>query len=127
MQPLPMTFGVCSALGVFARRHPLSFKAALMLFEEDDKAFHQLFEQCCKALDLPSGFYRPILLHAHINEDGEHDQITQLLLDELPFVSPEEQRKVKQNMAVLMTSIILRTHEILEYYGNPQNPMPRCF
>jgi hypothetical protein len=30
-------------LAVLAKQHPLSFKAALMLFEEDDKRFHELF------------------------------------------------------------------------------------
>lgn len=30
-------------LAVFAKQHPLSFKATLMLFEEDDKRFHELF------------------------------------------------------------------------------------
>ncbi len=127
MQPLPMTFAVCSSLGVFARRHSLSFKSALMLFEEDDKTFHQLFEQRCKDLELPPGFYRPILLHAHINEDGEHDQITKVLLEELPMISVAEQQLVKKNLIVLLTSMVLRTHEILDYYGNAENLIPRCF
>lgn len=127
MQPLPMTLAVCSSLGVFARRHSLSFKSALMLFEEDDKTFHQLFEQRCKDLELPPGFYRPILLHAHINEDGEHDQITKILLDDVAYVSAEEQQLVKRNLAVLLTSMVLRTHEILDYYGEPKHVIPRCF
>lgn len=127
LQPLPMTFAVCSSLGVWARQHSLSFKSALMLFEEDDQAFHQLFKQCCADLDLPTGFYQPILLHAHVNEDGEHDQITRLLLDEVAYVSIEEQGLVKQNLATLLTSMVLRTQEIIDYYGDPSNPMPRCF
>lgn len=127
MQPLPMTFTVCATLGVFARQHPLSFKSALMLFEEDDSIFHELFEQHCQALKLPADFYRPILLHADINEEGEHDQITAHLLSEVPYVSLEEQQLVKKNMTLLIESMILRTYEILDYYGNSGSTIPRCF
>ena len=127
MQPLPMTFAVCSSLGVFAQQDPLSFKAALMLFEEDDPRFHQLFKEQCQALGLPSEFYRPILLHAQINEDGSHAEITKLLLAEVPYVSPEEQLLVKKNMVNLMECMVLRTQEILDYYGNSDRPIPRCF
>lgn len=127
MQPLPMTFAVCSTLGVFARQHPLSFKSALMLFEQDDPIFAELYKQQCLEKSLPSAFYQPILLHSHINEEGEHDQITKVLLAQIPFVSPQEQLTVKKNLAVLMESMVLRTIEILDYYGNPDRPIPRCF
>jgi hypothetical protein len=127
MQPLPMTFAVCSSLAVFAKQHPLSFKAALVLFEEDSKEFHDLFKERCQALDLPTDFYKPILLHAGINEEGGHQDITGLLLTKVPYVSPEEQALVKKNMAVLMESIFFRSQEILEYYGNSEGKIPRCF
>ncbi len=127
MQPLPMTFAVCSTLAVFAKQHPLSFKAALLLFEEDDKVFHQLFKQQCQALELPPEFYKPILLHAGINEEGAHDQITSILLAEVAYVSPQEQVVVKKNLAILLECMVRRTHEILDYYGNSNNIIPRCF
>ncbi len=127
MQPLPMTFSVCSTLAIFARQHPLSFKAALLLFEIHDEAFHDLFKQRCQALELPKEFYAPILLHAQINEEGDHEQITEILLAEVPSVSPEEQLVVKKNIGVLVESMVKRTSEILDYYGNSQNLIPRCF
>ena len=127
MQPLPMTFALCSTLGVLSRQHPLSYKSALMLFEQDDISFHKLFEQQCQILELPSEFYRPILLHASINEEGGHEDITKILLAEVEYVSPEEQLLVKKNLAILMESMVLRTHEILDYYDNLDNPIPRCF
>ncbi|MDJ0679849.1 MAG: iron-containing redox enzyme family protein [Xenococcaceae cyanobacterium MO_167.B52] len=127
IQPLPMTFAVCSALGVFAQQHPLSFKAALMLFEQDDKIFHKLYKQQCQSNQLPAEFYQPILLHGRINEEGGHEQITKVLLAEVPYVSPEEQLAVKKNLGMLIESMVLRTHEILEYYGNPNQISPRCF
>lgn len=127
MQPLPTTFAVCSTLAVFARQHPLSFKAALLLFEEDDKVFHELFKQQSQVLELPAEFYKPILLHAGINEEGGHEDITSILLAEVAYVSPEEQLVVKKNLGILLESIVRRTQEILDYYGNPNNIIPRCF
>ncbi len=127
MQPLPMTFAVCTSLAVFAQQHPLSFKAALLLFEIHDQPFHQLFKQLCEALELPASFVDPILLHAKINDDGDHEHITETLLSEIAFVSPEEQLLVKKNMVILIESMMKRTEEILDYYGNSNNPLPRCF
>ena len=113
MQPLPMTFSVCSSLGLFARQHPLSFKAALLIFEEDDPNFGELFIKSCQALNLPKDFYQPILLHSKINEDGAHDDITRVLLSEISTVTPAEQIIVKKNLTVLLESLVLRTQEIL--------------
>ncbi len=127
MQPLPMTFAVTSSLGVFAKQHPLSFKAALLLFEQDDKTFHELFKAACDAKDLPANFYKPMLLHAGINEEGGHEDITGVLLGEIAYVSSQEQLLVKKNMRILMESMVLRSNEILDYYGDLNNAIPRCF
>jgi hypothetical protein len=127
MQPLPMTFSICASLGIFAVQHPLSFKAALLIFEQDDKRFHELFKQQCDAKELPAEFYKPMLLHAGINEEGEHEDITRALFSEISYVAPAEQVLVKKNMAILIESLVKRTHEILDYYGNPNNAIPRCF
>ena len=127
IQPLPMTFAICSTLAVFAQQHPLSFKVALWLFEQDDVKFYELFRQCCQSVDLPSEFYQPILLHANINDEGGHDEITEIMLAEVSCVSPEEQSIVKKNMAILQESMVLSDREIMDYYGNPNSIIPRCF
>ena len=127
VQPLPMTFAVCSALAIFSQQHPLSFKVALWLFEQDDAKFWELFKQRCQELNLPNKFYQPILLHADINDEGEHDRMTEYLLAEVACVSAEEQLQVKKNIAILLESMILRDRQILDYYGNSDNIIPRCF
>ncbi|BAY86752.1 hypothetical protein NIES267_62630 [Calothrix parasitica NIES-267] len=127
MQPLPSTFGICSSLAIFAKQHPLSFKAALILFEQDEPSFHEFFKKQSQALELPKDFYQPILLHAGINEDGGHEDITGLLLSEIPYISLSEQALVKKNMVNLMELIVLRSYEIIDYYGNENNIIPRCF
>jgi hypothetical protein len=98
-----------------------------MLFEQDDVVFHELFEQQCQAHDLPTNFYRPILLHAGINEEGDHQDITRVLLNEIAYISGPEQDLIKRNMVMLMDAFVTRTQEILEYYGRPESPIPRCF
>lgn len=127
MQPLPTTFAICSSLAIFAKQHPLSFKAALMLFEQDEPLFHEFFKKQSQALELPKDFYQPILLHAGINEDGGHEDITGVLLSEITYISSSEQLVVKKNMVNLMELIVLRSHEIIDYYGNENNVIPRCF
>lgn len=127
MQPLPSTFAICSSLAIFAKQHPLSFKTALMLFEQDEPIFHEFFKKQSQVLELPEEFYQPILLHAGINEDGGHEDITGVLLAEIPYISPSEQLLVKKNMVNLMELIVLRSHEIIDYYGNQNSVIPRCF
>ncbi|AFY52801.1 pyrroloquinoline quinone (coenzyme PQQ) biosynthesis protein C [Rivularia sp. PCC 7116] len=127
MQPLPSTFAICSSLAMFAKQHPLSFKTALMLFEQDEPLFHEYFKKQSQALELPRDFYQPILLHAGINEDGGHEDITGVLLAEISYITPSEQLTVKKNMANLMELIVLRSYEIVDYYGNQNNIIPRCF
>ena len=127
MIPLATTFAVCASLGVFAQQDPLSFKAALCLFETDDPTFLALFQQRSQALELPSDFYQPILHHASINADGGHQDITRQLLADVAYISPEEQRVVQQNLTLLMESMVLRTHELLSYYGGADAVIPRCF
>lgn len=127
MQPLPSTLAICSSLAIFAKQHPLSFKTALMLFEQDEQKFHELFKKQSQALELPEDFYKPILLHAGINEDAAHEDITGVLLAQIPYVTPSQQLEVKKNMGNLMELIALRSHEIMDYYGNSDNPVPRCF
>jgi hypothetical protein len=127
MVPLPMTFAVCSSLGVYARQHPLSFKAVLFLFEAPDGDFNQAFRERCLALGLPRGFYEPILQHARVNEAGEHDQISEVLFEEVPLVNPEDQLVVKRHAGLLAESLLEMERQLLEYYGRPGSQIPRCF
>ncbi|MCM1983598.1 iron-containing redox enzyme family protein [Lyngbya confervoides] len=126
MQPLPMTISACAMLANFARQHTPSFFAALILFEQDDQ-FHPLFKEQCIAQDLPESFYRPILLHAGINEEGKHEDVGGQLLHYLNCIPWSDQQLVKKNMVLLLESFIMRSREILEYYSEGKNLIPRCF
>jgi hypothetical protein len=125
--PLPMTFSVCCSLGVYARQHPLSFKAALFLFEEPDGVFNAAFKKRCDEIGLPPAFYDPIFEHATINDEGEHQHISEVLFGEVPCISDEEQIVVKRHAGILVESLILMERQIVDYYGKPGSVVPRCF
>ncbi|WP_437821112.1 iron-containing redox enzyme family protein [Sorangium sp. So ce1078] len=125
--PLPMTFTICSSLGVYARQHPLSFKAALFLFEEVSDEFHAAYKKRCIEVGLPEAFYKPILDHASINDDGDHEQISEALFAEIPCISDEEQKAVMRHLGILVESIVLMDGQIVDYYGKPGSVTPRVW
>jgi hypothetical protein len=125
--PLPMTFSVCCSLGVYARQHPMSFKAALFLFEEPDGDFNAAFKKRCDDVGLPAAFYTPIFEHASINEEGEHDHISETLFAEVPCIADEEQHVVKRHIGILVESLVLMEQQLVNYYGKPGSVIPRAF
>lgn len=127
LQPLPTTFQICASLGAYAQQHPLSFRAALFLFEEPRPDFIQAFEQRCKELGLSEEFYRPLSEHSGINEDAGHGAISTRLLNLTEVVDREEQVVVLRNMAVLVETMVQQEDQILDYYGDKSRPFPRLF
>jgi hypothetical protein len=127
MLPLPATFALCSSLSTYARQHTLSFKAALFLFENPGIEFNAAFKQHCETLGMPSGFYTPILHHATLNHEGAHEDITAELLEDVPCISVEDQQVVLRHTACLIEIMFHQEHQILDYYGQPNSVMPRCF
>jgi hypothetical protein len=126
-EPLSTTFALCATLGALAHQHLLSFKSVLFLFEEPYEEFNTAFEQRSAAVGLPAGFTRPVLKHSRLNEEGEHDEITRALLSEVAAVSPEEQLVVKKHVGITVETLVKLEHHILDYYGDPGNPVPRVF
>lgn len=127
VQPLQSTFGICASLGVYAQQHPLTFKSGLFIFETPSPEFNQAFKERCMQLDMPYGFYNPILKHSDINDEGEHGSISKILLDEIGSISYEEQITVKKHFVILIESLIKQEDEIIQYYGQMTNFQPRLF
>jgi hypothetical protein len=125
LQPLPTTFSICATLGVLAKQHSLSFKAVLFLFEETQHDFVLAFERRCSELELPKQFTDPLRRHACLNQDGDHDRISERLLDLIGAVDREEQTVVKRNAAIMIETIIRQEDDIIDYYGHPQHRFPR--
>lgn len=127
MQPLPSTFALCSALGVFAKQHLLSFKSILFLFEIPSVDFNAAFVDNCLRLGLPEKFWKPILRHAHINDELDHDDITAELLSGITAISAEECLVVEKNLVLTIETMALQDEEIIEYYGRSNALAPRVF
>lgn len=126
-QPLPSTFAICASLGVYAQQHPISLKSALFIFEKPYPEFNIAFKNRCKELNMPRKFYEPILQHAEINEDGDHESISEMLLSDIPAISCEEKNTVKKHIFILCESLAIQENEIINYYGKMSDFTPRTF
>ena len=126
-QPLPSTFCLGASLGVYARQHPLSFKACLFLFEEARPEFVDAFDDRCRALDLPSAFYLPLRQHADINTDFNHEDISRSLMELENALDFETCTVVKRHVALAIETMIQQEEQILSYYGGQSAQMPRLF
>ncbi|SEK07689.1 iron-containing redox enzyme family protein [Paraburkholderia diazotrophica] len=125
--PLPATFALCASLGVYARQHPLSFKALLFLFEQPGVSFHVELADYCRETGIPEGFWRPIARHASINDEFDHDDISLTLLSGIDAVSPEEQLTVKKHVMLAIETMVLQENQIFNYYGRQPVVKPRIF
>jgi hypothetical protein len=124
-QPLPSTFALGASLGVYARQHPLSFKACLFLFERAQPAFIDAFDERCRALGLPEAFYGPLRTHADLNDDYDHEDISRLLMALEPAVDPETRTIVKRHVSIMIETLMQQESEILGFYGRERDRIPR--
>ncbi|AXT46764.1 MULTISPECIES: hypothetical protein [Chromobacterium] len=127
LQPLPSTFALCAALGVFARQHLLSFKSVLFLFEMPGDEFNRALVRCCERAGLDKGFWEPLLRHAYLNDTLGHDDITAELLQDISAISREEQLVVEKNLVLTIETMALQDEEIVDYYSRPDALMPRLY
>lgn len=126
-QPLPTTFALCAALGVYARQHPLSFKAVLFLFEVAQATFVDAFDERCRELDLPAAFYLPLRDHADLNADYDHADISRELLALEGVVDREAAVVAKRHVALMIETMIQQEEQILHFYAQPRATVARLF
>jgi hypothetical protein len=120
--PLPATFTLCSTLGVLAVQDPLSFKCALFLFEQPSDTFTEAFVARAQASGLPDAFWKPLVHHAAINDEGHHGDITVELLADVSVVSREEALVAKKHVGVLIETLALLEDQILDGGSLAQSP-----
>jgi hypothetical protein len=126
-QPLPATFALGASLGVYARQHPLSFKACLFLFERPQPAFIDAFDVRCRELELPETFYTPLRAHADLNGEYAHEDISQQLMELELAVDPESCTIVKRHVSLMAELMVQQEDQILAYYGQEFQRIPRVF
>jgi len=126
-QPLPTTFTLGASLGVYARQHPLSFKASLFLLERAQPAFIDAFDDRCRALGLPEAFYLPLREHADLNSEYDHADISRSLMALEHVVDAESRTVVKRHVSLLIETLIQQEEQIIDYYGQRRDRIPRLF
>lgn len=119
--PLPGTFSVYCTLGTFARQHLLSFISSLFLFEEPYPEFNEKFVENCKIVGLPDEFWKPIVGHSAVNEEGGHHLITDELLEHISAISPEEARVTLIHIMTLLETMKLWDSQICDFYSESLN------
>ncbi|MFD1558496.1 hypothetical protein ACFSHT_23150 [Paraburkholderia silviterrae] len=125
--PLPSTFALCAALGVYAKQHLLSFQSILFLFEIPSVSFNEALASCCAKVGLPAEFAKPLLAHASINDALDHEDVTADLLAERSAICREEQLIVEKNLVLAIETMAQQEEEIIGYYGKPNAVIPRIF
>jgi len=124
-QPLPTTFILGASLGVYARQHPLSFKASLFLFERAQPAFIDAFDDRCRALGLPEAFYLPLREHADLNSEYDHADISRSLMALEHAVDFENCVIVKRHISLLVETLLQQEEQILSFYSQERDPIAR--
>lgn len=126
-QPLPATFSLGAALGVYGRQHPLSFKASLFLFERGQPAFIDAFDDRCRALGMPDLFHAPLRAHANLNDEYDHEDISRHLMELEGAIDPEACVVVKRHVSIMVETLIRQEDQILAWYGSDLPRIPRIF
>ena len=126
-QPLPWTLGLYSSLSVYASQHLISFICCLELFEDSGELFYNAFKNSAINLGFKNNFYEPILKHAEINNSNSHEDISKLLMNKIQFVTKEDQQITKKNIMNLIDMLSYQDKEVMSYYGNTDNKVPRIF
>jgi hypothetical protein len=126
-EPLPWTFALSTILGANARQHFISLICMLHIFEQSTETFYQLFKNRAIALGLKDTFYGPILRHADVNNQYQHDHIAKDLFDNIAVVNAEDIIIAKKNIRVLLESFHAQSASIIKYYANPTITLPRIF
>lgn len=126
-QPLPATFALCASLGVYARQHPLSFKACLFLFERAQPGFVDAFDNRCRDLGLPDAFSGPLRVHANINDEYDHEDISRSLMELEHAIDSETCTVVKRHVSLMVEILIQQEDQILDFYSQDRPRIPRIF
>src|SRR4029450_6095596 len=104
--------------------HLLSFEACLFLFERAQPEFVDAFDERCRDLDLPEAFYAPLRLHADINDEHDHEDISRALLELEAVVDSETCSVVKGHVSIMVETLVQQEEEILAFYGRQRDRVP---
>lgn len=115
LQELPSVevFSLISTYQVLAAQDFLSFMSLVFLLEDPADEFHAAFVEACNRVGMPEGFWKPIIRHAEINDDGDHGSISKELLSYVDALSLEERNNVFKHLVNVLESIVALENRIM--------------
>jgi hypothetical protein len=89
--PLPQTMALCNALAWWATTDPVFFFTTLGILEGKDvqEGEQDFFLDACDALGMDEAFVKPIRIHANINRDSSHGNLTRAIFREIPCLDSD--------------------------------------
>lgn len=122
--PLPYTQAIMNMLSKWAHTDLLSFMAGIFIYEGTDTDNIQ-YSEALSRYDFPEDFVKYQNTHGTINIEGEHGQVSREFFMNIPYISPEDQIRVINNIRML-NELHLRMHEnTIDYYDRPDAVIPR--
>lgn len=126
--PLPMTLALSNFMRQAAREDILAYSICSAVLEgttTDRKAFNPYYERCAELYDIPKEAIRPIYAHLDLDVQYQHSDLFLEILKHVPSVPAARASRILDYGHQLAEHIWLWTHDIEQYYGREENPMPR--
>lgn len=111
--PSAEVFSLISTYQVLAAQDFLSFISLVFLLEDPADEFHAAFVDACRRVGMPEGFWKPIVQHAEINDDGDHGSISKELLFYVDALSFEEKNNVLKHLVNVLENIVALENRIM--------------
>jgi len=99
--PLPETMGLCNALAHWAHSDPLFFFTTLGLLEGQGMK-QDSFIAACERSGLPEGLVGPLKIHANINANAAHGNLTRAIFREIPVIDETTATRLKRQVRLFV-------------------------
>lgn len=124
--PLAYTAALSNQLAKWAHTDLLTFMASLFIWEGTNFESAEYIESL-EEYDFPKEFANNQKTHSDINIEGEHGNVSREFFSQIAFVSPEDQKRVIQNLRLLVEMRARVETEMYRYYSAPDAVIPRLF
>ncbi len=119
-RPLPGTVAITHLMRRIARRHPLVYNACEAMLEataERPDRVVEFFETVRERFGYPRGFIDPLIEHLHVDEEFEHIDIFDGLVEEIETVSFELMSEIMTACEELADTMYAWHAQIAAHYG----------
>jgi pyrroloquinoline quinone (PQQ) biosynthesis protein C len=126
--PLPMTSEMSDFMRQAARTDILCYAICSAVLEgttTDSSAFNPFYNRMKAAYGVPDAAVRPIYEHLDLDAKYAHAELFGEVCRQEGAITPERAAQVLDFGHQMVEHIWLWTDNIEQYYGNPDNPLPR--